>query len=419
MAEQPSSTPASCGDSGQAHGAPRSVLIVTPAWSRAGGIATHVAASAAALAAAGFSVEVLVRDLIAPTDLPGVTVRRAERLLDIGTPAGERLGDAATLAPDLVHFHEIEDRDLISAFQPKAPVIVSVHGYSGCSSGVYYFRPGHECSRGHGPGCVPNLLLKGCAHAFDPRPLPNAYRQTSASVAALRAADLTISYSSAVDRHLQANGIGPRRVVPLFTTVEPVVAGGHETRRRVMFAGRIVPAKGLATLIEAMRELDAELVVCGEGWQLPAMRRLADRHGVAGRVHFRGWLDPGQLARELAEASVLALPSLWPEPFGLVGIEALAAGRPVVASATGGVEDWLQDGISGLLHPPGDEKALAAKLRELLGDPARQARMGEAGRLSVAERFTPERHLSGLLEAYEEARIVWRASRGGAVALAA
>jgi type III pantothenate kinase len=233
------------------------------------------------------------------------------------------------------------------------------------------------------------------------------------AVRALRQADLAISYSSTIDRHLAANGVARRTIVPLFATMIPASATGHATRRRVVFAGRIVTPKGVGVLIRAARDVDAEFVLCGDGWQLEAMRRLARRLRVQERVRFTGWLAAHDLARELAEASVVAMPSLWPEPFGLVGIEAHAAGRPVVASATGGVADWLEDGISGVLVRPGDHGALAAGLNELLADSARQQEMGAAGKRMVAARFSQEHHVAALLEAYRSARATWRAGHGG------
>jgi len=291
-----------------------------------------------------------------------------------------------------------------------APVAISMHGYSACSSGVHYFRPGHECTRAHGAGCVVNLLARGCAHTRDPRPLPAAYRHATRAVEALTECDLALSYSSVIDRHLHSNGVSPRRVLPLFSTIAPRSGTGHETRRRVVFAGRVVTPKGIGVLIRAMPALDGELVVCGDGWGLESMRRLARRLGVQERVRFTGWLAPEALAQELADASVVAMPSLWPEPFGLVGIEANAAGRPVVASATGGVVDWLSDGVNGLLVKPGDARALAAALNELLADPARQLQMGAAGRELVAARFSLERHLEQLLDAYGAARAAWESA---------
>ena len=389
---------------------PASILLVTPRWKRDGGIATHVQASAAALAAEGLEVHVLAQEIEGAGELPGVSVIEASSLMNREAPTALRLGAAVELSPDVIHVHELDDPQIVGELRRRAPVLISAHGYPGCTSGLWYFKPGQECHRGHGAGCVGNLAFSGCAHTRDPRPLPGAYRRTTRAVAALRDADLAISYSSAVDRHLAANGVARRRIVPLFATLEPLADPGREGRS-VLFAGRIVAAKGLAVLIEAAREVEAEFVICGEGWQLERMRALAGRLGVAGRVDFRGWLAPDQLARELAEAAVVALPSVWPEPFGLVGIEAQAAGLPVVASATGGVEDWLEDGVSGLLCTPGEPRELAAKLNQLLADPVRRRMMGEAGRRSVAERFSKLRHVEAILDAYRAAMLRWESTR--------
>ncbi len=387
------------------------VLMVTPRWIRDGGVATHAMASAAALAEHGISVHVLAARAESDESVAGVTVHRSPDLLNARVSPSLRLGDAMEIRPAMIHLHQFEDPDALAFMRLSAPVVLSVHGYSACTSGVHYFRPGHECTRPHGAGCVPNLLVKGCAHTRDPRALPSSYRRTTRSVRALRDADLAISYSSAVDRHLSQNSVTRRSVIPLFTTITPTAESGHHTRRRVVFAGRVVTPKGVGVLIRAARTVDGEFVICGDGWQLNAMRRLARRLGVLDRVRFTGWLGAEALARELAGASVVVMPSLWPEPFGLVGIEALAAGRPVIASATGGVGDWLEDGVNGLLVKPGDAPALARALDELLGDPARQRAMGLAGREMVASRFSPERHVAALLDAYRLARAEWDSRR--------
>jgi type III pantothenate kinase len=174
-----------------------------------------------------------------------------------------------------------------------------------------------------------------------------------------------------------------------------------------VFAGRIVRTKGVEVLIRAAREVDAEFAVCGDGRELDAMRALAAELGVQERVQFTGWLDAGELAEQLGGASIVVVPSLWPEPFGLVGIEALAAARPAVASATGGIPDWLEDGVSGLCVPPGDPALLAQALNELLDDPERRRKMGLAGKRAVAERFSAETHLDALLAGYRRARAGW------------
>jgi glycosyltransferase involved in cell wall biosynthesis len=388
-----------------------SVLLITPRWGRDGGVGTHVIASADALGRSNVNVRVLAARIECSESPPGVTVQHAPELFNLGASPHVRLGDGLSTPTSVIHLHQFNDPDLVAFMRTYAPVVISTHGYTACTSGVHYFRPGNECTRAHGLGCIPNLLVRGCAHSWDARSLPSSYRQVSQSLAGLRAADLAISYSSAIDTHLLANGLTRRRVIPLFTTMAPETGSGHSGRRRVVFAGRIVDAKGVAVLIRAARAVDAEFIICGDGWQLDAMRRLSRRLGVSERVSFRGWLGARELAHELAEASLVAIPSLWPEPFGLVGIEALAAGRPVIASVTGGIVDWLEDGVNGVSVKPGDVRELAQALNELLADPARQLQMGDAGRRMVAARFSWERHVTALVDAYSVAGATWRSDR--------
>jgi glycosyltransferase involved in cell wall biosynthesis len=382
--------------------------MIVPRWTRDGGVSTHVQSSAAILARHGLDVRVLAARIESTDEIPGVTLYRSPDLFNADAPMSARLGAALAFGPEVIHLHQVDLPDVVRAVRASAPTIVSAHNYVACAAGVHYFRPGQECTRAHGPGCVVNMLARGCAHVRNPASLPARYKNASNGLAALRSADLVVSYSSAVDRHLAQNGLTARRLVPLPVTIAPKSGAGHATRRRVVFAGRIVRPKGVAVLIRAAREVDAEFVICGDGRLLEPMRGLARRTGVQDRVSFTGWLNPEQLALELADASVVAMPSLWPEPFGLVGIEALAAGRPVIASATGGVGDWLEHGVSGLCVKPGDVGELARALNELLADPDRQHAMGAAGREIVNTRFSPQRHLTAVLEAYGESRGLWR-----------
>jgi glycosyltransferase involved in cell wall biosynthesis len=387
------------------------VLLVTPRWRRDGGVATHVMASAAALAASGVDVHVLAAIIEPDEHVPGITFHHSPDLNKGDVAPARRVDAAMSCSPRIVHFHQFEDVDVASHIQRSAPLIVSVHGYSACTSAVHYFRPGEECERPHGAGCVPNLLARGCAHTRNPSWLPGSYQRATRSVELLRQADLVISYSSVIDRHLDANGILRRARAPLFSTLPPTAVAPEHRRRRVVFAGRVVRPKGVQVLLRAASTLDAELVVCGDGRDLDSLRSLAGRLGMRDRVSFKGWLTAAALAAEFAEAQVVAIPSVWPEPFGLVGIEAFALGIPVVASHTGGIGDWLEHGVSGLAVAPGDASALADALRELLGDPQRARAMGAAGRESVASRFTPRHHVSALLAAFSSARAGWEHRR--------
>jgi glycosyltransferase involved in cell wall biosynthesis len=386
-----------------------SVMLVTPLWGRNGGVATHVQTSAEALARHGFEVHVLTAQINSGDPPPGVTLHHRPQLLERGASPQSRLGDFTSPSPSVIHIHQRDDPEMVGLLRRSAPVVISAHGYPGCSSGVHYFSPGHECTRAHGPGCVPNLLVRGCAHTRYPRTLPAKYMNVSRGLAALRQADLAVSYSSTVDRHLAVNGLTRRAIVPCFPTIP--TSSAEPVTRRVVFAGRVEQPKGVAVLIQAAREVEGEFVICGGGRQLEAMRTLAARLGVEARIRFTGWLEPDALADELAAASVVVVPSLWPEPFGLVGIEALAAGRPVIASATGGILDWLEDGV-GLRVRPGEVSELVRALDQLLSNPERGRAMGATGRRLVAERFSPERHVEALTDAYRRARHGWLAEHG-------
>jgi glycosyltransferase involved in cell wall biosynthesis len=390
---------------------PSSVLLVTQFWGRDGGVAAHVKASAALLARNGVHVQVLAAGVEPHRQTPGVAVHHRPELFTANAPMGTRLGEAITPDPEVIHFHRRADAAIVDRLRRIAPVVFSAHGYAACTSGVHFFAPGQECTRAHGPGCAVNLAVRGCAHTRRLQSFPAKYKQVAQGLQGLRRADLVLAYSSAIDRHLSTNGLTRRKVIPLFTTMAAKTGSGHATRRRVVFAGRIAGPKGPAVLIHAARDVDAEFVFCGEGRQLAKLRELALRLGVERRVHFKGWLDAEQLAEELANASILVMPSRWPEPFGLVGIEALAAGRPVIASATGGIVDWLEDGVTGLRVRAGDAPDLARALNELLADPERQRIMGAAGREMVAARFSPERHVAALLESYRAARSTWQSTR--------
>jgi glycosyltransferase involved in cell wall biosynthesis len=387
---------------------PLSVLLITPQWARDGGVGAHVQASAQVLAREGIDVSVLVERVESDERIEGVALYQREQLCDARCSPEERLGEVLSDQPAIAHLHQIDDPDIVAALQPRVPVVISAHGYTACASGLHYFRPGHECTRAHGVGCVPYLPV--CTHVRNPGRLPGKYQHAARGLEALRRADLAVSYSSAVDRHLAASRIHRRVLVPYFPTMTPK-RGPPAAERRVLFAGRVVSAKGVAVLIRAAREVDAEFFICGDGRQGQAMRKLARRMGLERRIHFTGWLAGGELAAQVAAASVIALPSLWPEPFGLIGIEAHAASRPVVASDTGGVRDWLEDGVNGLCVRPGDTGELARALNELLADLPRREAMGAAGKRSVSARFSAKRHLDVLLDAYRGARDRWAGAR--------
>jgi glycosyltransferase involved in cell wall biosynthesis len=134
--------------------------------------------------------------------------------------------------------------------------------------------------------------------------------------------------------------------------------------------------------------------------------------GLADRVDFVGWRSREQIDDLYAACALVAVPSVWPEPFGMVGPEAMGHAKPVVAFAVGGIPDWLEDGVTGFLVPPRDVRALAGRIDRLLDDGDLARRMGEAGRAKALRLYGQEEHVKTLVGLLERA-VRERAAAGG------
>jgi glycosyltransferase involved in cell wall biosynthesis len=195
---------------------------------------------------------------------------------------------------------------------------------------------------------------------------------------------------------LRALGLPPGRaeIIPCGVDTGLFTPGPRpeSSRQRLVVVGRLVTRKGVGNVIEALARLvrhdhDVELVIAGgpSGDMLDVdpevqrLRALADRVGVGGRVVFLGGMARADIPGLMRSADVVVTVP-WYEPFGIVPLEAMACGRPVVGSAVGGLLDTIEPGTTGELVPPRDPKSLADVLRGLLSDPERRRRYGEAGR---------------------------------------
>ncbi|WP_217197148.1 glycosyltransferase [Streptomyces buecherae] len=185
-------------------------------------------------------------------------------------------------------------------------------------------------------------------------------------------------------------GVDPDRFTPWGPVAE---RGGH--RHLLVQIGRLVPRKGAAVSIAALAHVpDAELVIAGgpppervdQEPEVRRLRALARAAGVADRVRFVGGLPRAEVPALLRAADVVLCPASY-EPFGIVPLEAMGCGTPVVASAVGGQLDTVTDPSTGRLVPPGDPVALGQAVAELLRSPSLRAACGAAGRRRVLTRY--------------------------------
>jgi glycosyltransferase involved in cell wall biosynthesis len=198
---------------------------------------------------------------------------------------------------------------------------------------------------------------------------------------------------------LEAMGLpaGRATVIPCGVDTDafrplPGSTGGPQ---RLLVIGRIVERKGVGNVVEALAQLPGVELVIGGGPDvefldsdpdIARLRRLAERHAVADRVRFLGSVGRADVPRVMSSADVVVCVP-WYEPFGIVPVEAMACGRPVVGSAVGGLLDTVVPGVTGELVPPRRPDLLAPVLRDLLADPGRRAEYGRAGRARAVSTY--------------------------------
>ncbi|MFJ8186827.1 glycosyltransferase [Streptomyces sp. NPDC096105] len=356
----------------------------------AGGQNVHVAALAAALAGRGHRVTVHTR-----RDAPGLPdrVRLSERVEVHHVGAGP----AEPVPKDrLLPYMDEFARRLVREWRARTPDVVHSHYWM---SGLASLGATRELG-------LPLL------HTFHALGTVKRRHQGDADTSPPERIGCEIEVGTGCDRivatcrdevtELVRMGVPADRigVVPCgvdtgrFTPVGARWARGPY-RHRLVQLGRLVPRKGAAVSVAALALLPGtELLVAGgppaerldDDPEVRRLRAIARDAGVADRVRFLGGVDADRVPALLRSADVVLCPADY-EPFGIVPLEAMACGRPVVASAVGGQLDTVADPATGRLVPPGDHEALAGAVASLLADPAGREACGAAGRRRVLSRY--------------------------------
>lgn len=335
---------------------------------------------------------------------------------DAAFPIADLSAQLRALRPDVVYAHQIGDAGLVEALaRAPVPVLRFFHDHKlfCLREGKFTTIGGNTCARTIGLGCYACL---GFAHRAET--WPGLRLQTVGRLRTeQRAHDTMAGYvvgSAYMAGHLAAHGFDAARthVLPLFVDdPEPTPDVGREPDL-LLFVGQLLRGKGLDVLLDAMgrAQRPARLAVIGAGRYEREHRALAAAAGVEGRVSFLGRLSPDDVASFYRRATCLVMPTRAPETFGLVGVEAMSHGTPVIASGIGAIPEWLEDGGSGLLVPSCDAPALAEAIDRVLRDPALARRMGEHGRAVQQARYRPEHHVQPLLALLERSATLRRAS---------
>jgi glycosyltransferase involved in cell wall biosynthesis len=318
----------------------------------------------------------------------------------------EALRHAEAWRPDVCFSHGLESPDAEAGLLDRFPGVLFAHTYHGtCVSGTkrHAWPSPVPCHRTLGPGCLATYYLRRCG-GLDPRTLRRLYRVQRQHQALLPRYRAVVVGSRHMWEEYRRHGLSEDRLhlALLFAagvSPDPNPPGDRPLTGRVLFAGRLTDVKGGRLLVEALCQARAALgrpltlTVAGDGPERAALEEACRRSAVPAEFH--GWLDEPRLTGLMRQADVLAVPSVWPEPFGHIGLEAGCVGLPSVAFAVGGIPAWLFPGESGEMAPgdPPTASGLADALVRALADPVHLARLRQ-GAWRAAGRVTREEHLA-------------------------
>ncbi|HEY4439911.1 MAG TPA: glycosyltransferase family 4 protein [Candidatus Elarobacter sp.] len=357
-----------------------------------------------ALQARGLDVRLFAREVTSGESFDARPIRWADEAAPDSVSAAHDVAEALReLRPQTVITASVFDCAVLDAVR-AAPArwLVRVHDHRPfCPTGDrVYPQFSAPCSAAMGHQCRLATLLRGCVRG----PRVSSLRAIAARERVrdrIAGADGVLVSSEHMRATCTLNGIDGTRVaitpppLPDAAFADPIAP--PPATPTLLFAARPTARKGLASLIRALgriaRDDRPRLVVAGlTAGADPAALEAARAHNV--EIEWRGMLDQRALRDAIDAASAVAVPSLWPEPFGLVGIEAQARGRPAVAYRVGGIPEWI--GGAGIAVARGDERALAEAIRSIV-NPRRWPAYAAAAR-SRAEAYRLDAHVTRLLE---------------------
>lgn len=333
-------------------------------------------------------------------------------ILPGGGPPGAVRDLCRRWQPDVVQIHSVEREDVLAEVTDSAPATLFLHDQTWfCSGGDRMNRSLQPCHRPHGLSCLAWHFIQGCAGRS---PIGNLalWCRTQRLSQFHQLPRLRLQVASRFMRQgLLENGINPERIdlVPLYAH-DPGSAAVSPEPGLLFLPSRLFVPKGVHIAIEAVsriRDLPWRLVIAGDGRQRPGLESQVRSLSLQDRVQFVGEISPAETARWYDQCQIVLFPVLRLEPFGLVGVEALAHGRPIVAFGGGGADEWLADGESAVCVHERSAKAFAEAVARLLTDTTRWKSLAAGARRQFAP-FHPDAYLARLLASYRKAAAGFR-----------
>ncbi len=405
------------------------IALITHIRSKIGGTESYVEHLAHGLHAAGHEIALWHEHNGAP--------ERGMIALPAGSPSWsvESLGASHALAglrewkPQVLFSHGVSTPAVETAILELGPTVMFAHAYHGaCISGTKSrLSPTRmPCPRPLGGACLLHYFPRRCG-GWSPITMARRYSLETGRRDLLHRYAAILTASSHMRMEYLKYGLPPKRVKAVGLTVSqrrdarrgeghepPPIATRDVTRVwRLLFVARLTALKGGPVLLDALSALRTAfagritLTIAGEGPERASLEAQAAR--LRPRlpdvdIRFAGWLGFDALGTLMGNTDLLVVPSVWPEPFGLVGPEAGAYGVPAAAFAVGGIPDWLREGENGHLAPgdPPTSRGLATAIVAALSDAGHHAKLC-AGAFAQSRELDPARHVARIIDILESA----------------
>lgn len=389
------------------------VAVVSWTSRYAGGVESYVGAVMRAMCDAGLDVA-FFHEADEPKGRAPIDVAAGIPVFSIASTGVERaLNELADWKPDLIYSHGVHDVQTGERLIDIAPSVTFVHTYIGtCISGTKtHMRPQPiACSREFGPACLALYFPRHCG-GNNPLTMLRLYGVQKQRQTVLRKQTAVITHSEHMRNELAMHGIAATVISFPISMPDVDASGPVAASNDILFAGRMDTVKGGILLLNALphvrQTLNQPLRVqfSGDGpdrprWEKHARHIQEDDSQIS--IQFAGWASEPQLSAQMKRSRLLVVPSVWPEPFGSVGIAAARYGVPAAAFAVGGIPQWLHDGVNGhLASAPPTAAGLAEAILQCLRDPEHYAELSSGAR-QLAARASMQRHVPELISVFEQ-----------------
>jgi glycosyltransferase involved in cell wall biosynthesis len=313
--------------------------------------------------------------------------------------------------PDVLYVHKMADLEVLQMVGGcGVPAVRMVHDHDlyCMRSYKYDWLSRKICKRPASLYCV--LRCGACLARNRGGLLPLrwvSYRAKRKEIALNHNFSRLVVASEYMRQELLRNCFDPARIrihPPVPRAAEVESTSSFSDRNLIVYSGQIIRGKGVDVLLVALSQVSQpfQCIILGDGNHKAYCEELARDLGLGKQVRFAGFVPQDELRRYYSEATLAVMSSVWPEPFGASGLEAMRFGLPVVAFDAGAIGEWLIDGVNGFLAPWMDAQTFAHRVDTLLADKTLARRLGENARASVNEQFEFSKYISDLESLFNE-----------------